>query len=88
MCLYYLSSSVFAIYEYMVYINSWSKKPYIIPQLQFVNTEQIDNLSISYVMEFWLEETKYIVSYDSEACRKQHKCISHDVSMPPNWSTS
>lgn len=44
---------MFAVYEYMVYIFILgSEKPYI-PQLQFVNTEQIDNLSISYVMEFY-----------------------------------
>lgn len=42
----------------LLFMNIWyililgSEKPYIIPQLQFVNTEQIDNLSISYVMEF------------------------------------
>lgn len=41
----------------LLFMNIWcililgSEKLYI-PQLQFVNTEQIDNLSISYVMEF------------------------------------
>lgn len=41
----------------LIFMNIWyelilgSEKP-CIPQLLFVNTEQIDNLSISYVMEF------------------------------------
>lgn len=88
-CEHFLSLNMVAIYEYMACINPWKQKAIYSTGKHF--KYWADRQVISYIIRSSSEEAqfaKFIMNYDVEAWRKHHKCISYDVRISLNWSTS
>lgn len=87
--LQFLSSNMVALYEYMACINPWKQKAIYSTFKHF--KYRADRQFIAYVVRFftWRNSVaKFIMNYDVEAWRKHHKCISYNVRVSLNWSTS